>query len=143
MSLDFAPDLRDALLAAPAISGLLGEYASNPAIFTRLPVPADAPAVYIVIPPVTALTDEDGLDSLRPVIVRDIAVFGKQPDDYRTVEQIAYTIRDLFHRQRFSVINTGYDVVSITASGPLVAPVSDSQTVGRLITLTIQTRKKP
>ncbi len=143
MSLDIAPDIRDALLAEPTIAGLLTDWHSEAAIFTRIPIPEDAAYPYIVISPDIALTDADGLESDRPVVIRDIRIYGQQPDDYRIIEQLGYLIRDLFHRDRFSIIKTGFDIILITASGPSEAPSSDEETVGRLVTLTINMRKTP
>ena len=142
MSLDIAPALRTAVIDATAVSSLLATYVDGPAVHTRLPVPADTETPYIVIAPDTAIGDFDALDSDRPVVIKDIAVFGAQPDEYRTVEYIGYALREIFHRERFSIILTSHDVVSITVNGPITAPVSDEETVGRLITLTIQLRAK-
>jgi len=145
MSLDLSPAIRTALLDEPTIAGLLSEFANSgeASIFTRVPVPADAVYPYIVIFPDVFINDLDGLTSDRPVVVRDVAVYGVQPTDYRTVEQLGYSIRELFHRERFSIINADFDIVEIIATGPISAPGADEETIGRLVTLTIQTRKKP
>ena len=138
MSLDFAPAIYAALIADSTITGLLSEYKTNPAIFTRRPIPADAVYPYIVVNPDASVTDFDALNSDRPIIIRDIAIYGQQPDDYRAVEQIGYLVRELFHRNRFSLSNSDYNIVLITATGPQIAPVDDDHTVGRLVSLRIQ-----
>ena len=138
MSLDFAPAIYAAITGDATITGLLSEYNTNPAVFTRRPIPADAVYPYILINPDASVTDLDSLNSDRPVIIRDIAVYGQQPDDYRSIEQVGYLLRDLFHRNRFSLTNADYNIVLITASGPNVAPVDDDHTVGRMVSLRIQ-----
>lgn len=143
MSLDVAPDIRTALIGDATIAGLLSEWHTEAAVFTRMPIPEDAAYPYIIVSPDIALVDADGLESDRPIVVRDIRIYGQQPDDYRTIEQLGYLVRDLFHRDRFSIIKTGYDIILITASGPTEAPISDEETVGRLVTLTINMRKTP
>lgn len=139
MSLDFAPAIYAAITGDATITGLLSEYNTNPAVFTRRPIPADASYPYIVINPDAAINDFDALNSDRPMIIRDIAVYGQQPDDYRVVEQVGYLLRELFHRNRFSLTNADYNIVQITATGPSVAPVDDDHTVGRMVSLNIMT----
>ncbi len=143
MSLDVGPALRTALLAEPTIAGLLSEFHNEASIHTVLPVPAEVVPVFIVIGSDVTLTDFDALISRRPIVQRDIFVYGAQPDDFRDVEQIGYSIRELFHRERFSITLTDYDVVEIVASGPRPAPTSDEETTGRVVTLTISLREKP
>lgn len=143
MSLDIAPAIRAALLADVAISGLLTEWNTEPAIFTRRPVPSEALNPIIVISPDVSITDVDALVSKRPVVIRDIIVYGDQPDHYRTIESIGYLIRQLFHRSRLSISPTGYSVVDIIATGPNPAPTDDDKTVARVVTLTITLRETP
>ncbi len=142
MSLDLAPAIRTALLAEPTITGLLSEYKGAPAVQTRRPVPDGVVFPYVVVGEDVSITDADGLTSDRPIVIRDVLVYGAQPDDYRAVEQIGYAIRELFHREQFSLILTDYDVIEITATGPRAAPTSNTETVGRVVTLTIQLRSK-
>ena len=139
MSLDFAPALYAAITGDATITGLLSEYNSNPAVFTKRPIPSDVSYPFIIVNPDVAINDFDALNSDRPIVIRDIAVYGRQPDDYRQVEQVGYLLRELFHRNRFSLTNADYNIVLITASGPSVAPVDDDETVGRVVTLTIMT----
>lgn len=143
MSLDLGASIRTALLAEAPIYGLLGEWSGEPSIFTRRPVPSEAQYPMIVVNPDIAITDQDALRSKRPIVTKDVIVYGDQPDGYRVVEQLGYAIRELFHRERFSIDVDGYDVVQIVASGPNVAPTDDDKTVGRVVTLTISLRKTP
>lgn len=140
MSLDFAPSIRTALLNDATISGLLSDWNGEAAIFTRRPPPTDAVAPFIIVSPDIAINDEDGLTSDRPVIVRDITVYGDQPDQYRTIEQIGYAIRALFHHDRTSLTHDDYRIVNVVATGPNPAPVDDENTIARMVQLTIQAR---
>lgn len=142
MSLDLAPAIRTALLAEPTIAGLLSEFQGEASIFTRRPVPKDAAVPFISITEDISVTDADGLNSDRPVVIRDIIVYGNQKDDYRTVEQIAYSIRELFHRKKDSLISTDYFIIDIRANGPRSAPTSDDEIIGRVVSITIQLRNK-
>jgi len=140
MSLDLAPAIRTALIADPTITGLITEFLGEPAVFTKRPVDDDAVLPFIVISEDVSITDADGLTSDRPVVMRDIFAYGHQPDDYRAIEQIGYAVRELFHRESFSLIVTDYDVIEIIATGPIAAPTSDDEIIGRVVTLTIQLR---
>lgn len=138
-----APDLsgpvRAALMASSAITSQLAAYAGSYPIFTRRPAPTDAPYPLIMISPDIAVDEEDGVNDFRPVVERDVIVYGQNdtPAHYLVVESIAYAVRDLFHRQ-WQVINVaGWKVVEIRARGPMPAPTDDVQTVGRLVALTI------
>lgn len=141
MSLDLATDLRDALVDDATIGPLLPQYLGEPAVATRRPVPADFPALCIIVNPDSGITDQDFLNTQMPIVVRNIAVYGNQPDDYRTVEQLAYAVRELFHRQKWAIRPNGYQVLDIVASGPLPAPNDDETTVGRIVGLTISLRR--
>ncbi len=143
MTLDLAGDIRTALIAESTISGLLSEWKDEPAVFTRTPIPPLAVPPFMVVSDAVSITDADGLTSDRPIVIRDILVYGHQPDQYRTVEQIGYSVRELFHRERFSVISDTYDIIDIIASGPRGAPTSDEELVGRLVSLNFFLRKKP
>jgi hypothetical protein len=143
MSLDFAPAIRATLMADVAITGLLTEWNGEAAIFTRRPVPTNAVSPIIVVSPDVSVTDIDALVSRRPVVVRDIIVYGDQPDHYRTVEVLGYLIREMFHRQRLSISPADYQVIDIIATGPRPAPTDDDTTVARVVTLTITARYAP
>lgn len=143
MSLDLAANIRTALLAEATIAGLLSTWNGEAAVFTRRPVPDDAVTPFIAVSPDISVTDADGLTSERPIVVRDITVYGDQPDQYRTVEQVGYSIRRLFHHDRLSITNTDYDIVNIVATGPQIAPTDDETAIARVVTLTISARRKP
>lgn len=147
MSLDLSQSIRDGLLAEPAIAGELPAYGSNgKTVFTRRPVPSDAPYPMIVISPDVTLNDSyDGINDDRPVVVRDIAIYGKNEPAaaYRQVTDIAYAVRNLFHRTRDIIAPTDdYALIDVRASGPRPAPTDDQQTVGRLVELTVRLSRK-
>lgn len=141
MSLDLLPNLRDALIGDLDSVADVAQWNGEPAVFTRRPVPADAPYPHWLLNPPAALTDIDGLTSDRPYWVGDVICYGEQPDHLRAVDRMAHSARLLFHRNKFSVRPDGYSVISIVAAGPIPAPVDDETTVGRLVTLTIQLRR--
>lgn len=156
MSLDMGPALRQALLdqqdpalqaAAAAIIAQLDTYQGAPAVFAYRPVPQDAGHRIILINPDIAITDGDGLTSDRPVVQRDIAIYGRKgtpgdaADDSPIIEALGYQVRDLFHRQKFAVQPSGYSVIEIIATGPVPAPVDDDGEIGRLVGLTIRLRR--
>ncbi len=140
-TLNVAAPLRTAMLANGPLVALLGAYEHEPSIHTRRPIPSEAGSPSIAISPDVAITDLDGLTSRRPVVKRDISVYGNQPDQYRDVETAAYIIREMFHRQPRSIVMDGYQVVEIVAMGPSVGPTDDQTTLCRYISLTIQLRQ--
>lgn len=138
--IDLSTAIRAALVADATIAGLLPVWMGSRPVFTRRPAPSGAVFPMIMVSPDVALTDEDGVDDSRPLIIRDLAVYGRNstPEDYRDVEAIAYRARDLFHRQRFAIATPGWRVIDIRASGPIPAPTDDEQIVGRVVTLTVR-----
>ncbi len=144
MSLDLAGPLRTAVIEATAISEQLSTWEGEPAVFTRRPAPADATYPLAQISPDVAIGDQDGLKSRRPVVMRDLAFYGRlgKPgsDQLRVVEDMAYLARDLFHRQRLAITVPGYDVIDIVAGGPVEGPTDNMNLVGRVVTLTIRLR---
>lgn len=140
--IDLAPSLRTAISANTTITGLIQTWAGEPAVFTRRPAPAGAEYPFVMIGPDRSVTDADGLTSNRPIAVRDIAVYGIAKDHYREVEMAARSLRELFHRNRWSLAVTGWDVIEVQAAGPIPAPTDDEKTIGRLVSLTIQLREQ-
>jgi hypothetical protein len=92
----------------------------------------------IVINSDTTIGNEDGLVSRRPIIVRDLVVYGQQDDQYRVVEELAYYLRQKFHRQKRALTVSGYHVIDIVATGPNPAPTDDWNHIARAVTLTIR-----
>lgn len=142
MSLNLAGPIRIAMLAEPSIAGLLSIFRGEPAIATRRPLPAGMGRPCIAVSPDVTVTDEDALNSPRPVVVRDIIAYGDQPDDYRVIEDLGYAMRDFFHRNRFSIVPDGYAVIDIVARGPFPAPTDSEKTVARMVSLTIRLQRR-
>lgn len=136
--MNLAPAIYDALVGYGPIQTLLGSWRSGPSIHTKRPVPQDAGYPMIVVSPDITFNDEDALRTQRNVVVRDIAVYGESPKHYRDVEAIAYMLRTLFHRNRFSIDPSGFHVIDIVARGPVIAPTDDTSKVGRVVSLTIR-----
>lgn len=133
--LNLAGPIRSALIGFAAIADELAEYGGEPAVFTKRPIPGDATYPLILVGPDIAITDEDALNSARPIVVRDVTIFGEQPDQYRIVEAMGYLARGLFHRKRFAVVVPNFHVVEIVAHGPVVAPTDDDNHLARLVSL--------
>lgn len=138
--MDLAEPIRTALIEASEITTLLMAYKNSYPVFTRRPIPEDAPPIVIIVSPTVSLThDDDGIHDQRPLILRDISVYGPNEPaaSYRKIEEIAHLVHDLFHRKRDAIIVDGWDVVQITVTGPIPAPVDDEEEVGRLVTLNV------
>jgi hypothetical protein len=125
----------------------LQQWKGEPAIFTRRPVPSDAPDLIILINPPASISDADGLTSDRPIVSIDVAVYGRKgepqsaEDQTREVERLGFRIRTHFHRQKFSVQPEGFSVIDVRAGGPVPAPTDDDQTIGRLVPLVVRLRR--
>ena len=137
---DLAAPLRAALIGSASITALLTAFEGTYPIFTRRPAPTNAPWPMIMISPDIAKSDQDGLDDRRPVITRDVTVYGQNIEaiDYRNVETLGRYIHDLFHRRWNAITVTDWKVVQIIANGPIPAPVDDDQTVARMVSLRIE-----
>lgn len=144
MSADVAAAVRSALLGYAPVASELPSYESSKAIFTRRPAPDDVAYPLIMVSPDIAQSNEDGVSDFRPVIIRDVAVYGlnEPATNYRQVERVAYAVKDLFHRNRAAITISGWSVTDIVASGPRPAPSDDQQTIGRLVELTIRLARK-
>lgn len=144
MAANLAVPLRDALIGNSGIVTLLSSYHGSYPVFTRRPAPADAPRPLIMVSPDVALTDQDGINDLRPIQQRDITVYGMNdiPTKYNVVEDLGYLIRDLFHSERLSITVPNWHVIQITARGPIPAPTDDDKMVARMVMLTIELARK-
>lgn len=132
--------IRRALLANQTIFNTLPRYNQAPTIFTRRPVPPDAPYPMIVVSSELSKGDRDGVDDQRPYITRDIAVYGRNDtsDHYRQIEAMADIVYNIFHRKRNAIYvdGQGWSVTSITCMGPIPAPTADDEVfVGRIVSV--------
>jgi len=146
--LDLGPPLRTAIIEddgavfdGKTFAETLAAWENEPAVFTRRPVPASAKYPLCVVNPPRAINDIDGLTSRRPVVLLDLAFYGRKSepgsadDQTRIVEAQGRRAYVLFHRQKFSVQIEGFSVIDIVASGPFAGPVDDEGTVARIVTL--------
>lgn len=135
---DVAPALRAAILGNSYIMSRVTS------VITRLPVPDGTVFPCVVIPFNSVTTDQDALVNKRTVIMRDIMVYGNiaaagtSEDHTRRVDEVAFELRKLFHRNKRALVNTSYHVIDIVVEGPRPAPVSDNKTTGRMVTLTLR-----
>lgn len=139
--MDLTEPIRNAIIGETGITSLLQAYQNGWPVFTRRPIPEDAPSIVIIVSPdITVDGIEDGVSDDRPIIVRDISVYG--PNDtaasYRKVELICSRLRTLFHARRTAITVPSWAVVQITVNGPQPAPVDDEENVGRLVSLNVQ-----
>jgi hypothetical protein len=144
-SLDLSEPIRTAILANTDVVALLASFKSSYPVFTRRPAPVDAPYPMILVSPdisISSLTDM--IHDFRPVQVRDVIAYGENTTakKYRNVETLGHLIRGIFHSNRQSIdvtgVNQGWNVVNVTAAGPVPAPTDDDQTIARMVTITFQ-----
>jgi hypothetical protein len=135
--MNLAPAIRTALLNEASIAENISIWNGAPSIHTRRPIPSNVEFPLIVISPDISFTDRDFIANKKNHVLRDVTVVGQQPDHYRLIEQLAYNIRELFHRNRFSLIIPDWEIYQIIAFGPIPAPTDDESMVARLVTLNI------
>lgn len=135
---DLSEPIRDAILSSSDITSLLDSYKSSYPVFTRRPVPDDAPPIVIVISQDVTSDYQDGINDFRPVIVRDVVVFGpnEPASQFRRVQQIARHIHSLFHHSRHVLNVQDWTTVLIIATGPVSLP-QDDQTVAEAVTIQV------
>lgn len=138
--LNLAEPIRSALIGSADISAALAVYLGEPAVFTKRPAPGDAGYPLAMVSPDITLGNEDAVNRLRPIVTRDVSIFGQNPSDYRTVESLGYLVRALFHRKRFAIVVPNFQVVEIVAAGPRIAPADDDDHLCRLVSLRIRLR---
>jgi hypothetical protein len=141
MSVDLAQPIITVLEASSAVTDALPAWGSIKPIHSRRPIPADTTYPCIAISPtIGALDTLAQISNETPEIIIDISVFDDNDTatNYRAVESLARTIRDLFHRNRRSITISGYSVTQITCTGPIPGPLDDDVKVHRVVTLTVQ-----
>ncbi len=131
------PDLTAALrlLIAESTCALqLATYLGDPAVFSRVPVPAAADYPMVVIT-TASVQEEDAVRDFRPTLSYNIAVSGlnNEAAQYRVVSQVAYCIRALLHRQKNVVIDE-WTTVDQRCIGPVDQPSAGSIST-RVVTL--------
>lgn len=141
-SANLAEPLRTAIIGNVSITALLPAYLGGYPVFTRRPVPNDAPYPLIIISPDTNVTNDDGINDYRPISFRNINVYSANdtPEHYRQADTLAYLIRNLLHRNRQAIVVTGWNVVDIQVEGPQPSP-SDDQSEGRILIVSTRLSK--
>lgn len=135
--IDLSVAIRSHILNDEIIAPLLPNYQGSEPIFTRRPVPTDAPYPLVLVSSLVSDNPLDYLSCQRRILTYDIATYGKNdtPANYRTVEQIANRIQAIFHRMPKYALNmpTGSSLIRVSATGPIIAPVDTNDTVGRVV----------
>jgi len=140
MSTDLSTPIRTAIIGDATITAQLAAYKGSFPVFTRAPVPNDAPYPMIIVSVPISMGDEDGVDDERPILVRDVMVYGQNDTaaHYRQVETIAFALKDIFHRAWRSITVSGWKVLSVVSTDVNPAPVDNDEEVGRRIELTVR-----
>lgn len=127
--IDLLPSLRTFLLNDVNLS-------SYP-VYTRVPVPENAPYPHIIISPIVSAPDNNFIRCKRRPITHDIYVYGNNDSstNYREVERIALIIANKFDtfNRHFIDLPVGVNLIDVTVRGPLTAPVDDLTKVGRAV----------
>lgn len=129
--------LRTALLANDDVTRCLGEYIGEPAVIVRDRTPSQVPSKVLYISPNIGDSNRDGLATYQAMILRQISIYGDQKDA-PLIERCADAVRLMFHRKPFSLSIPDFKVLSLMASQPVSAPVSDVNKFGRMIGLSIE-----
>lgn len=148
-NLNLSIPLRNAVLGMSSITDLLGTWSNEPSVHTRRPLPDDATYPCVAISPAVFITNQDALDTFRPVGMWDLATYaeatrmvgGRMVDGYRELEEIAYALFEGFHRQKHVLLVESYSIIDIVASGPTLAPSGNDRLLGRVVPLTIRLKK--
>jgi hypothetical protein len=143
MSADLSEPIRTAIIGDATVTAELAAYKGSYPVFTRRPVPTDAPYPLVLISGPMSAGNDDGVDDERPILLRDVMVYGRNDSatNYLQVETIAFALKDIFHRAWKSISVSGWKVVSIISTDPNEAPVDDDDEVGRRIELTVTLAK--
>lgn len=141
MIVELQKAIRSSIQESSGITDDLASYKSGKAIFTRRPVPQDADYPLTLVGPIVSRDDQDAINDDRPFVSIQVAIYGEQDTDYRTIESIADKVYTLFHRKRDSITLSNYSVTEIRCSGPVTAPVDDENKVGRIVNVNIQLYK--
>jgi hypothetical protein len=114
-AIELALDAR--LRTWPGLSSL-ASYRGGLAIFTRFPVPEDAPDEFVVIAPPIADNERSTKTTRGREIVRDISTFTLATGDPTRVNQLASETREAVRRWQPTLTGGAYVVVG-EPSGPI------------------------
>lgn len=135
--IDLSVAIRSHILNDVIIAPLLPNYQGSEPIFTRRPVPTDAPYPLVLVSSLVADNQRDGLSCNQSILTYDVAVYGKNdtPENYRNVEKIANRIHAIFHKAKPYALSmpVGTTLIGVNARGPFSAPVDDDKQIGRVV----------
>jgi hypothetical protein len=129
---DLSEPLRTAIVTFDEITSKLEAYKNSFPVFTKRPVPEDSPKTCIVVSPDITVDEDAAINYLRPVITRDVTVYGNN-DAYRDVEALSRLVVRLFNRSRKAIVVPQWGVTLVTTVGPSPAPADDDKTVARVV----------
>ena len=137
--INLAVSIRSFLLTDSALTSLLPNFKGSPAIFTRRPLPDDAPPFVCIVSPLISGFDSDYLRRFQRELTYDVSFYGPNATaaDYRKVEDASFICVQKMHRlntRNFSMPQ-GWQLVRAKAYGPIAAAVDDDKTVGRLVSV--------
>jgi len=141
MFVDLSVPIREAIVGDSAITALLPAYLNSRPVFTRTPVPENAPSPRVVISQDISTAEEDGISDFRPVVTKQVVVSGESKADWKAVDDLARLIVALFHRQPHALTVTGWTVVDIRATTAGGVPIEQDQAVSVVVTLTVRLAK--
>ena len=137
-----APDVTEAIRTLIIDSSCalgLATYLGAPAVFTRTPVPGDAGYPMVTISG-NLNQEEDGINDFRPLLSYSVMVHGSNQSipatQYRTVSDIAFCLRTLFHRRRNITLST-WGIIDQRCVGPVDQP-SSGQITTRVLTINVR-----
>lgn len=130
--------LRALLAGDQTLTAMLATYGdpAEPAIFTTDPPPDDAELDYIITAGQVAARNFDTKTETGVDVLRDIRCYAKKTGSAKRVEDIAWRVHQLVHRNRLQV--DGRPVLIADASPPRNGPGED-EAYSRIVTVRIAT----
>jgi hypothetical protein len=129
--------LYDVVSVLADVTGWVGTYRSEVAVFTRSPIPPQVSGKYIVIR--DALTDIPGVGETKETrgrfVAHDIALYKDANGDPSDLQDVAEAVRDALHRNQIPVSGYGNALI-VKASGPVEA--DEDQVYGRIVTVSLE-----
>lgn len=138
---DIIGSVRSRIMGNLDITSRIALWNNEPSVHTRLPLPSEVIFPLIAIGPTVVGINDVSLNSTRILVVSNIYCYGAIPDDFRSVEEVGYLLRTLFHRNYKTIVIPGYSVIGLVAYGPNLAVADDINICGKLVSLSIRLLK--
>ena len=121
--IDLTIPIRNKILADATITNLLPNYLGSKSVFSRTPVPSDAPYPMIVISPVVSDLRKDFLNKKQIKVTHYIGIWGSNdsPSNYRNVKTLAERVSTILDR----VEHFDPKVITSIASQPFYSSDND------------------